>query len=133
MDVEEAEAYHQTPAIQEMNIEFSSLDTKASALIAHLSLMIAAISILHGSIVQRWLKVVFVLEIVFYICTLIFVIRVIYYSYYVDIMHYFPKERQATSLMMELKKRMIYYRLAHKLTNFGTVALLVSLLLTILF
>jgi hypothetical protein len=118
--VKEADAYRATPAIQEMNTEFSALDTKASALVSHLSLMIAAISILHSSVTAYWLKILFLLEIIFYVFTLIIVIRVIYYIYYSEIVgNNVSNETRSFNLMAELMKRMIYYRLAHRLTNSG--------------
>jgi hypothetical protein len=135
-DVAEAAAYRAIPAIQEMNTEFSALDTKASALVSHLSLMIAAISILHSSVAAVWLKIIFLLEIIFYVCTLIIVIRVIYYIYYSEIggnESASTDDRRGINLMIELKKRMIYYRLAHNLTNVGTLMLIASLILTVLF
>jgi hypothetical protein len=55
-DLSEAAAYRSIPAIQEMNTEFIALDIKGSALIAHLSLMVAAISILHATVRASWLK-----------------------------------------------------------------------------
>ena len=133
-DIPDAAAYRETPAIQEMNTEFIALDTKAAALVSHLSLMIAAIFILHSSVSQNVLKTLFLLEIIFYVCTLIIVIKVIYYVFYSEVSEK-SKDFSETerNLMIELKKRMIYYRIAHKLTNVGTLVLIVSLLLTVLF
>jgi hypothetical protein len=134
-DLAEANAYRDIPAIQEMNTEFIALDTKASALIAHLSLMVAAIAILHATVRASWLKLIFLLEIIFYVLTLMVVIRVIYYAYYAEIVRDRDNptpEQRAVGLMKELKKRMVYYRLAHSLTNVGTAVLVLSLMITFL-
>jgi phage terminase small subunit len=134
-DLEEAAAYRVTPAIQEMNTEFIALDTKASALVSHLSLMIAAISILHATTPSMWLKRIFIFEIVYYLFTLVLVIRVIYYSYYDEIIERTVKTTTNTrevGLMIELRKRMEYFRMAHMLTNLGTVILILSLFLAVL-
>jgi hypothetical protein len=74
-DRAEAAAYRAIPETQEMNTEFIALDTKGSALIAHLSLMVAAIAILHQSVKSPGLRLLFLAEIIFYVLTLI-VIRV---------------------------------------------------------
>jgi hypothetical protein len=133
-DIDEAAAYRGIPAIQEMDVEFIALDTKAAALISHLSLMIAAISILHASVSVIWLKSLYLLEIVFYVCTLAIVIRVIYYSYYSEIIRKYvspTSEKRTVELMREAKKRMIYYRWAHNWTNLGTLVLVITVILTL--
>ena len=138
LDVSEAGAYNASPAIQEMNTEFTALDTKASALVSHLSIMIAAVSILHASAGGIWLKRVFLAEIIFYAVTLLIILRVVYYSYYSEI----SLDSSGVSdgggertfvLMCELKKRMIYYRLGHNLAYSGTFLLLLSLFAALLF
>lgn len=131
---DEARTYRGIKPIQEMNTEFVALDTKSSALIAHLSLIIAAISVLHSTITIPWLKMVFIVEIIYYICTLTLLLRVVYYQLYGDIV---PVDNQVTNeqrsdySMRELLTRGIYYQRAHLMTNIGTVVLVLSLIVAL--
>lgn len=52
-----AARYERMPVIQQINVEFSALDAKAAALISHLSVMVAAISFLHGAAEAYWLNI----------------------------------------------------------------------------
>jgi len=118
----DAAKYHKLDAVQEMQIEFNALDSKAGVLIGHLSLMVATVAILHASSTYTLFRVIFGAELIFYLFTLIIVIRVIHYMFYEEV---HPKGE--FELMRELTKRGIYFRLAHVLTNLGTIALIFTI------
>jgi hypothetical protein len=123
-NLKKAEDHHRSSTIQDMLTAFDALDAKAVALIGHLSLMVAAIAILHATAALNLFRFLFSIELIYYLLTLLIVIRVINYITYEEL----HGAKHEAEMMRELTKRGIYINIAQALTNVGTILLIVTLI-----
>jgi len=124
LGINEAEVYDQDAAIRQINLEYNFLNSKAASLLQHISLMITALSIIYAVITFPIIKAIIIIKIIMYLTVVLAILRVIYY---VDFREIVPEKRRFI-LMEELKKRVVYFRLAHLATSVLTVLLVILLL-----
>ncbi|MGD0106254.1 MAG: hypothetical protein ABSC06_19765 [Rhodopila sp.] len=64
--------------MQQINLEFSGVYSKAASLLQHISLMIAALTIIYGPTTTSIVRRIIILNVLIYLFALLFVLRVIW-------------------------------------------------------
>lgn len=107
--------------------EFSSLDSKSSSLLQHLSIMIASLSVSYTTNPPENLKIVVLINIFFYLLCIFLTLRVI------ANVDYTSDPSLELKLARELKIRERYYALAHSIASLLTFFLVISIIAVVVY
>lgn len=127
--IADAAEFNKDDVIKQLQIVFSLMDGKISSIMTHLSLMVAALAFLYGSVHNIFVQDIMLLKLIYYVIALFFAVRVIFYMDYKD----FEQHNRQFIMMREAKVRLRYFRIAHFMTSLGTLLFVPLICLVIIF